>query len=90
MSYDMTLVAALKDLEGCAANREQAQILCDAHRGLEDALIKLEANSMLVRQIVAWFDVMHSKYVVDGTPVELSEEWPSHWLREARKALEKA
>ena len=41
----------------------------------------------LIREMVAWFDVMHSKYVVDGTPVDLSEEWPSDWMRRAREAV---
>lgn len=38
-------------------------------------------------EIIAWFDVIHSKYVVDGVPIELSEEWPSYWLRHARPLL---
>lgn len=45
-------------------------------------------DASLLAEIVAWFDVMHSKYVVDGTPVELSEEWPSDWMRRARNVLQ--
>jgi hypothetical protein len=42
---------------------------------------KLEPRSMLVREIVAWFDVIEGRYD------NIVTDWPVDWLRRARESL---
>jgi hypothetical protein len=77
----------LGHLYGKKLDAEACHKLCQAGTFLRGTLLKLDASSMLVREIVAWFDVMHSKYVVDGTPVELGKDWPADWMRRASEVL---
>ena len=39
----------------------------------------------LVREIVAWFDVIDAKMPADA--FDLAADWPTDWLARARKAL---
>lgn len=85
VKYD-AVPALVCDVEALLLKLASSKKNLDDYRSISDEMINERA--MLVREIVAWFDVMHSKYVSDGTPVELSEEWPSDWMRRAREILE--
>lgn len=52
-------------------------------RERDAALLKLEPGAMLLREIIAYFEVIESKY---GGPIPVTD-WPADWLRRARESL---
>jgi hypothetical protein len=42
-------------------------------------------DAVLVREIIAWFDVIQNKH---DWANRVSEDWPHNWLRRARAATE--
>ena len=52
MSYEMTTIAALKDLEGAGnLTHEQASVICAAHRELESVLLRLDKALEYIRGV---------------------------------------
>jgi hypothetical protein len=57
---------------------------------LRQSQSRLDSRALLLREIVAYFDVLHSKYRIDRTLCDLDQEWPYDWLRRVLEDLSPA
>lgn len=84
--YTSEIVEDLRDEMSEDRAPARRYVTC-SFQGMRAVLDDLDAYEALLREIVAYFEVIAQKY--EGNTI-VTSEWPIDWLRRARESREKA